>query len=233
MKSMQWVLYLGLLTFTLSEAETVPDYLTEKLFTTKTEYDAGRSLLKSFLQDVEPGLNTSQLSDGNLYPSDRCQPAQLTMFVRHGARHPSDGDIEDVTKFFELFKKMQIASEYDSLKQWNRSVVFNMDKESILTDMGFKELQMIGRRFVRGFPTLFEKVLSKPTQISVKSSHKQRAIKSAEGYMTGVNEELMSAKSSGIDVSQYASKIEPAIRFYDDCKRYIDTVSSIRTSLLL
>lgn len=203
------------------------NYMSEKLYTTKTGYETGRSLMKNFLLNTGAGLNSSQISDGNLAPTDRCRPVQLTMLVRHGARYPSDSDSEEVAEFFNRFKQMDIADEYMPLKLWNSEEVFNVDKDKKLTSTGFKEQQMIGRRFVNHFPTLFETAVGKAGNMAVRSSKKQRARKSSEGFVTGVKDELSNLTLASVDVNDYKPEIDKLIRFYDDCERYVKTVSLI------
>ena len=153
------------------------------------------------------------------YPG--CEPVMLWYLGRHGARKPSDKEIEKMAiDLPDLQKKILDAAnqgemcqeDLDHLRNW--TFRFTVADHKILMESGVKEQNELGRRWLTRLPGL----LGDSDKIHVRATYKQRTWASAKAFLEGMY-------NTTVDFPQVIVS-DMLLRFYEHCPNYSDGVDS-------
>ena len=186
-------------------------------FSSKTAYNWTSSFT------ALPHLQDDQLYALSVQGVTSCPAVHVTSVVRHGARYPGLGDIEDIS---EVHDKLLDAMKPDlkpELRQWVNRFPKNNDRE--LTTFGKEEQRNLGTRVATKLKTLLS--AEDMSDLKIVVSSKKRAKQSADAFLKGFS----SVVGQNISASWPDMEVNNTLmRFYDLCKKYIDTVDDNDTS---
>ena len=173
------------------------------IFSTKTKYEWSHSTT----------VNTDgyySFTSG----SRTCRAVHVNMVSRHGARWPSDDDMEDIEEIHERIIASKSANVYPGLDSWRFR--YDESNEKQLTVEGQKEQQDLGARIGLQLKTLF----ANNGHIKYVSSSKSRTKHSNEFFHKGLSTSIPT-------LTEYKNEVNnDLIRPYDDCDKYEETVES-------
>ena len=149
---------------------------------------------------------------------DGCEPKMLWYLGRHGARLPSDGEIQDYgQRLPELKNKIEIGGilgngdmcEEDYINIAEYSFDLTEEDHKVLMESGKEEQRLLGARWIRRLPTL----LNDPALTQTRATYKQRTYGSAEAFLEGAY--------TGENVTfPHIMVTDIMLRFHDFCPAY-------------
>jgi len=184
-------------------------------FSTKTLYRWAHS-------ETTPEINAeyNEVLNGRL-----CEAVHVGMVVRHGARYPSDGSMEEISDIHARIKNAKSPVLYPELDNWQSP--YSIALENTLNPEGERELRTLGQRTKRRFSRLFTNY---GKWVSFISSNKQRTTASANSFYQGLYNATGDCLFGGdpceppTGISNYAPFElrfnNSVIRYYDGCERY-------------
>ncbi|XP_053393575.1 multiple inositol polyphosphate phosphatase 1-like [Mercenaria mercenaria] len=162
-------------------------------------------------------FSSATTDDGFMFStgSKTCNAIHVSMVSRHGARWPSDGDMEDIKELHRNIIESKPSTVYPELDSWIPR--YNESDEKQLTTEGKKEQEDLGARLGIRFKTLFN---NNGKNVKFVSSSKSRTKDSNEYFHKGLSAGVQS-------VIEYTNEVNDGIvRPYDDCDNYEETVES-------
>ncbi|KAL4219882.1 PHOsphatase [Mactra antiquata] len=172
------------------------------VFATKTTYHwaTGRTI-NPFFADVDYSF---------LKGNYECKAVHVNMVLRHGARWPTDSNMEHIEELANKIKENKTSSLFTELDNWaNR---YDLQNDGKLVQEGMVEQEFIGRNTWMRFQTLFEMYGNK--YVKFVSSSKGRCIQSTQSFYNGFYKTM---DNKPIFAYEKNNKL---MRFYDDCDRY-------------
>ena len=151
-----------------------------------------------------------------------CEPVMVWYLGRHGARKPSDTEIEDYAVRAPLLQERIVSAGLSGLGQLCLEDIDNLDLYSfdltvadhkLLMESGAREQEELGARWRKRLPSL----MNDPELTQTRATYKQRTYASAEAFLKGAYRD---------ENVTYPHVIvnDMLLRFYDFCPAYIDGV---------
>ncbi|WAQ96753.1 MINP1-like protein [Mya arenaria] len=168
----------------------------------------------------------SENSGFNEVYNDRlCEAVHMSMLLRHGARYPSDGSVEEINDIHERLKDGKSINVFPELETWTSP--YTEPLASTLNAEGKEEHRLLGQRTALRFRRLFQR---NGQYIRFISSDKQRTRASANSFYGGLYNATgdclygnqRCAPPTGIaNIAPTNLTIDDKIiRFYDGCDKY-------------
>ena len=175
------------------------------IYATKTAYDDAFTVEEKHARET---VWTSR-------HTDRCQPVQVNMVIRHGTRLPSSRDITNAKEVVERIKGKITRNRFKELNQWN--VPFEEHEARALSPVGVEELYGIGKRVALNLQALFSSINS--NDIIFQSSSYARSIDSAKAFRRGfLDNNPVTENNIEVEIR------DDLLRFYDSCPKHIRDV---------
>ena len=156
--------------------------------------------------------------DSSLIQVDGCEPRMLWYLGRHGARNPSDGEIEDYGERGPVLQERILAAgalgegemcEEDYINIGEYTFDLTAEDHKVLMESGKEEQRRLGSRWIRRLPSL----LSDPDLTQTRATYKQRTYASAEAFLEGAY--------PGDNVTfPHIMVTDIMLRFHDYCPAY-------------
>ena len=150
-----------------------------------------------------------------------CKPIQINMVHRHGNRYPSDKDIEAMDDLLKLLRDK--TSPNVTIPSKNP---FRKEQDSLLNEVGEKELYGIGSRIRIRFSDLLQERYS-PLSYKFESTCKLRCVHSSNSLAAGLFEgsgSLGPCHLQPIAIQTFPCDSSKELEFYDMCQNYIINV---------
>ncbi|XP_065651806.1 multiple inositol polyphosphate phosphatase 1 isoform X1 [Hydra vulgaris] len=150
-----------------------------------------------------------------------CKPIQINMVHRHGNRYPSDKDVNEMDKLLKFIQNKTFLNIAIPTKN-----LFKKEEDSLLNEIGEKELYEIGKRIRIRFSDLFQKRYS-PLLYKFESTCKLRTVHSSNSLAAGLFENtgtLGACRIQPIAIQTYPCDSSKELEFYKMCKSYTDKV---------
>ena len=151
-----------------------------------------------------------------------CEPAMVWYLGRHGARKPSDTEIEDYAVRAPLLQQRIVTAGLSGLGQLCLEDIDNLEQFSfdltvadhkILMESGAREQEELGARWRKRLPSL----MSDPELMQTRATYKQRTYASAEAFLRGAY------RDDNVTFPHIIVN-DMLLRFYDFCPAYIEGV---------
>ncbi|KAH3861590.1 multiple inositol polyphosphate phosphatase 1-like [Dreissena polymorpha] len=160
-----------------------------------------------------------------IYNNRLCSAAHVNMVIRHGARFPTDGSIENVHELVKKLKKNKRPDRYLEIDNWVSP--YDVIEESKLNSEGVLEQSALGVRTYTRFQRLFD--MNGDSAVFV-STDKQRTKASANSFFNGFfnasGECLVGEKDCFFPptpLKRPAPSLnidDKRLRYYDSCERF-------------
>lgn len=146
-----------------------------------------------------------------------CTPVKIWYVIRHGTRTPTERLLKEMRKHLPgVLNRIIEANERNpdinikALKKWK--LEYN---ETVLTEEGAKEHQLLAKRMQKRFPTLFPTTFSNDTYL-FRHTNTQRTMASAKNFSLGLfgNEDF-----ENVYIPPPIT-LDPVLRYYRICKRW-------------
>ncbi|XP_062382482.1 multiple inositol polyphosphate phosphatase 1b [Sardina pilchardus] len=201
-------------TFSLSTIPAIAKY-----FGTKGRYEEVNPYLIDDILSVNKSLSKP--------PSSDCRAIHLTAVIRHGTRFPTSKNVRKIKNLHSL-----VINEAKDTHTWLRDIKTNWemwyteDMDGKLVEKGRDDHRHLAVRLATSFPTLISKDNFKNNRIKFITSSKHRCVDSVEAFQEGLHR-LWSIK----DTSYSHEYNDNLMRFFDQCKKFIENVENNKTAL--
>ncbi|KAI1886902.1 hypothetical protein AGOR_G00200560 [Albula goreensis] len=190
-----------------------------KYFGTKARYEE----VNPYLLDDIFAVNESLFKP----PSVDCKPVHLTAVIRHGTRYPTKKNIRKIRRLYDLVSSKAMNSEkwlHDIKNEWKMWYTEDMDGQ--IVEKGRNDHRHLAVRLAKSFPTLVSEENLRSNRIKFITSSKHRCVESTIAFKEGLMN-LWNVK----DV-EFGHEINDALmRFFDQCRRFIEDVENNKTAL--
>lgn len=201
-----------------SATSTIPSIA--NYFGTKGRYEE----VNPYLIDDILHVNKSAL----MPPSPNCQAIYFSAVIRHGTRYPTSKNIRKIRNLHSL-----VLKEATDIYAWLRDIKMNWkmwytdDMDGQLVEKGRDDHRHLAMRLATAFPSLLSKENFESDRIKFTTSSKHRCVDSVVSFQEGLHK-LWSIKDK-----QYSHEIDDHLmRFFDECKKFVDHVELNKTALL-
>ncbi|KAG9345998.1 hypothetical protein JZ751_007813 [Albula glossodonta] len=190
-----------------------------KYFGTKARYEE----VNPYLLDDILAVNESLFKP----PSVDCKPVHLTAVIRHGTRYPTKKNIRKIRRLYDLVSSKAMNSEkwlHDIKNEWKMWYTEDMDGQ--IVEKGRNDHRHLAVRLAKSFPALISEENLRSNRIKFITSSKHRCVESTIAFKEGLMN-LWNIK----DV-EFGHEINDALmRFFDQCRRFIEDVENNKTAL--
>nr|XP_061808050.1 multiple inositol polyphosphate phosphatase 1-like [Nerophis lumbriciformis] len=212
-----------------SSPADVPDFAAH--FGSKTRYEDSAAYRRRAEGDLRTSPSSPRTPGG-----EGCSPIHLTAVVRHGSRYPTVKNIRAIRKLSDLIgssrgagaaaaREGDAARRRDVLRRWNMWYTDDMDGQ--LAAKGREDLRRLASRLAEAFPTLLGEDSVRGGRVRVLTSSKRRCVASAEAFQEGLHQR------ADVTPVSYRQRVDDGLlRFFDDCRGYVEGVEKNRTALL-
>ena len=151
-----------------------------------------------------------------------CEPVLVWYLGRHGARKPSDTEIEDFAARAPLLQERIVSAGLSGLGRLCLEDIDNLDQYSfdltaadhkLLMESGAREQEELGARWRKRLPSL----MNDPELMQTRATYKQRTYASAEAFLKGAY------RGDNVTYPHILAN-DMLLRFYDFCPAYIEGV---------
>lgn len=137
-----------------------------------------------------------------------CEPIHVYKVVRHGTRYPTEKHMRKLNKVAQALGVSLDMQEEDA---------------GLLTSVGDQELEHMGRRLGKRFPSLFEGGYH-PVKHDIQSSQVTRALQSASAFSRG-----LFGSNVSVAIRSETKALDRHMRFHKACPRYAREVKKNST----
>ncbi|XP_076154156.1 multiple inositol polyphosphate phosphatase 1b [Alosa pseudoharengus] len=210
------VIFLRFSSATFSQS-TIPAIA--KYFGTKGRYEEVNPYLIDDILSVNKSLSKP--------PSSDCRAIHLTAVIRHGTRFPTSKNIRKIKNLHSL-----VINEAKDTHTWLRDIKTNWemwyteDMDGKLVEKGRNDHRHLAVRLATSFPTLISKDNFQNNRMKFITSSKHRCVDSVEAFQEGLHR-LWNIK----DTSYSHENNDNLMRFFDQCKKFIENVENNKTAL--
>ncbi|KAJ8366141.1 hypothetical protein SKAU_G00149720 [Synaphobranchus kaupii] len=190
-----------------------------KYFGTKARYEE----VNPYLLDDILAVNKSLLKP----PSVNCIPVHLTAVIRHGTRYPTTKNIQKMHRLYDL-----VSREATNGEKWLRDIKtewkmwYTEDMDGQIVEKGRDDHRHLAVRLARSFPSLISEENLRSNRIKFMTSSKHRCVDSTVAFIEGLKN-LWEVKD--LDFSHEVN--DPLMRFFDQCRRFIEHVEKNKNAL--
>ncbi|XP_053368204.1 multiple inositol polyphosphate phosphatase 1b isoform X1 [Clarias gariepinus] len=160
-------------------------------------------------------------------PAAGCQAVHLVAVIRHGTRFPTKKNIVRMRRLYEL-----VMAEASGEQQWLRDIKqkwkmwYTEDMDGKLVEKGKDDLRHLAVRLSKSFPTLISEENLRRERVEFISSSKHRCVDSIRAFQEGLLN-LWDVRDVGF--RHYVN--DSLMRFFDQCKRFVEEVEQNKTAL--
>eukprot|EP00727_Mastigamoeba_balamuthi_P011278 m51a1_g6773 putative multiple inositol polyphosphate phosphatase 1-like (486) ;mRNA; r:118558-120158 len=155
-------------------------------------------------------------------PLDGCNVSGVYYVSRHGSRYPTSDLFEGIVTLTSFLEKQRhvVAGTGQWIAGWKSQ--FDTADEGGLSELGATDLEAIGERFAKHFPTLLFPYT--PNAVHTQSTGKPRTAQTAAAFTVGVVGNMTQwALRPWVAVSE-SKTADKLLRFFDACPKYVQTV---------
>ncbi|KAI5103173.1 multiple inositol polyphosphate phosphatase 1 precursor, partial [Silurus meridionalis] len=191
-------------------------------------------------------------------PAPDCQAVHLVAVIRHGTRFPTSKNIRKIHRMYDVVMNEASGNEQwlrDIKSKW--SMWYTEDMDGKLVEKGKDDLRHLAVRLSKSFPTLISEENLRGERIEFITSSKHRCVDSIQAfqdglfkhwnvedghlfsqpgfhysfpYLHGVTDQLNSPVVTA-DVGFRHNVNDSLMRFFDQCKRFVEEVENNKTAL--
>ncbi|KAM9364633.1 multiple inositol polyphosphate phosphatase 1-like [Pholidichthys leucotaenia] len=161
-------------------------------------------------------------------PSKRCREIHLTAIIRHGTRFPTAKNVRKMQKLYDLVFRSSDAAG----KRWLRDIQtrwrmwYTEDMDGQLVQKGADDHKNLAVRLSKLFPSLISEANLRGGFIKFITSSKHRCVNSTLSFKAGLTE-LWDIKDMEVEHAEN----DALMRFFDNCKRYVNEVDDNPSAL--
>lgn len=147
------------------------------MFATKSTYETNRG------RNIDPNVSS-------------CNPSRFWLLSRHGTRLPSRGNLgrifqygdqlrQDILRNYDAGRTSLCASDLKLIREWRFDPSITVEQEQFLTPTGWNELEGLGQRYQKAFPSILSPTYS-PNNFYFRTTDRQRTLASLSAFADGI-----------------------------------------------
>ncbi|KAB5555449.1 hypothetical protein PHYPO_G00034370 [Pangasianodon hypophthalmus] len=160
-------------------------------------------------------------------PAADCQAVHLVALIRHGTRFPTTKNIKKLHRLYDV-----VMTEASGSDQWLSDIQnkwamwYTEDMDGQLVEKGKDDLRHLAVRLSKSFPTLISEENLRAERMEFISSSKHRCVDSIQAFQEGL---LKHWDAGDVGFRHYVN--DSLMRFFDQCKRFVEDVEHNKTAL--